>query len=255
MKIQVKEGWFVGKEFDGSDSWMDGESRGLFYSFLSAVFNDEVSVAKIADFLRPENSGQLEKSLELIPEDKSARLQEGIKELKQRWGGHLGDEEKENLDLRREFAYLFLTPHGVHPYESIYRGKKKLLMDKPWEEVRKFYRSIGIEKDKSQMHPEDHIAVELGFMATLAYMSGRFLLEEENTELVEEERRDMLKAQYSFLEQHLSKWVPQLCNDIAEKARHPFYRSVAELTAEFVRADLSCLQDYFTNDKFTEEGR
>ncbi len=258
-KTQRKEEWLFGREPQDVLSWVDGESRGLLYSFLSAVFNDEVSVDQVADSLNQENVWRLGNIFDLLPEEKGFKLKEGIKNIQKRWGEPFSDEkkEKENLDLRREFAYLFLTPHGVNPFESIYRGKKKLLMDKPWEEVRKFYRSIGVEKEKSQLHPEDHIAIELGLMAALSYMSGRFLLEEEEEdgELGQEEKKRMLQIQCTFLEQHLSRWVPQLSKDIMEKTRHPFYSSVAELTAEFIEADLYCLQEYFSNDNYTNEGR
>ncbi len=227
------------------------------YSFSSAVFNDESDVDKIADFLQEENLQQIENSLKLLPQGVGSPLQEAVEKLEKRWGKTFQQEEKEkeNLDLRREFAYLFLTPHGVSPFESIYRGKKKLLMDKPWEEVRKFYRRLGLQKDKAQMHPEDHIAVELGLMAALSYISGRYLLEENDKELRAKERKQMLEVQFTFLEQHLSQWAPQLCNDIMEKTRHPFYDSVARLTAELIHADLLCLKAFFTDDKTTSEGR
>lgn len=156
-------------------------------------------------------------------------------------------EEKEvetvNLNLRKEFAYLFLTPQGVHPYESIYVGKRSLLMDRPWEEVKGFYRSIGMEKDKKEIHPEDHIAVELGFMATFSFLSGRTLRGTEVDEIDENELSFALRVQYDFLEQHLLKWVPGLCHDILEKTRHPFYRSIAELTRGFLDADYIMLRE------------
>ena len=221
--------------------WIQGSSRGILYSFLSAAFKDEMNDRQIKEFLNKDNIASLKHSLALLPEETAAPLLSCLDELAASWrNGSLGNEtetEAEILELRKEFAYLFLTPHGVYPFESMYRGKRKHLMDTPWEKVRGFYRSIGLEKDKHETHPEDHIAVELGLMAGLAFLSGRVLPENEVGDLSEDDQRFALEAQEDFLKEHLLEWIPRFCNDVVEKTRHPFYRSVAVLTGLVIEAD------------------
>jgi TorA maturation chaperone TorD len=218
--------------------WVEGSIRGILYSFLSAVFNDEISVRQIKEFINKDNVTRLKESFALLSEEKAAPLLNCIADLTATWESRLGEnEEAEILELRKEFAYLFLTPKGVYPFESVYLGRKNLLMDKPWEEVCNFYRHIGLEKDKNEKHPEDHAAVELGLMAGFAFLSGKELPDSPLAEITEDEVNYALQVQRVFLEEHLLKWIPSLCDDIREKTRHSFYRSAAELTGLFVEAD------------------
>lgn len=224
--------------------WVMSKGRGVLYSFFSSVFKDEVSLEHIDVFLSAENRLLLEELLNTLPEENRHRMEEQVKVIKSYQSSGISGEQREeiNLGLRKEFAFLFLTPHGVYPFESIYRGKKKLLMDRPWEEVRGFYRSVGLEKDKSEMHPEDHIAVELGFMATFAFLTSS-AGENESAEEGTEDLPGLLQVQQSFLQEHLLKWIPDFCNDMEQKSRNDFYRAVAALTREFVWADSAALEE------------
>ncbi len=222
--------------------WIQGSSRGILYSFLSAAFKDEMNDRQLEEFLNKDNITSLKHSLALLPEEKAAPLLSCIDELAASWRNGTFGKEAEILELRKEFAYLFLTPHGVNPFESIYRGKRKQLMDTPWEKVREFYRQLGLEKDKQEKHPEDHVAVELGFMASLAFLSGRALPGLGPDEVSAEEIKAALHVQCDFLKQHLLQWLPRLGEDIAEKSRHPFYRSIAELMGQLLQADREMLE-------------
>jgi TorA maturation chaperone TorD len=225
-------------------SWIQGSSRGMIYSFLSAVFKDEISMEQIEEFTRKENVTRMKDSFAMLAEEKASPLLSCITDLAAAWENRFRKDGKEAeiLELRKEFAYLFLTPKGVYPFESVYLGRKNLLMDKPWEEVRNFYRHIGLEKDKNEKHPEDHAAVELGLMAGFAFLSGKELPDSPLAEITEDEVNYALQVQRVFLEEHLMKWIPSLCDDIREKTRHSFYRSVAELTGLFIEADGQMLQ-------------
>ncbi|MEW5919589.1 MAG: molecular chaperone TorD family protein [Bacillota bacterium] len=211
---------------------------------MSAVYKDEISIGQIEEFIKEDNVTRLKDTFALLPKEKTGPLLNCINELAATWKKRCRENgpERESLELRKEFAYLFLTPKGVYPYESVYRGKKNLLMDKPWEEVRNFYRRIGLEKGKNELHPEDHAAVELGLMAGLAFLSGRELPGTGSEEISEDELSFALQVQRDFLKKHLLQWVPRLCDDIGGKARHPFYRSVAMLAGLFLQADSEMLE-------------
>lgn len=225
-----------------SGNWLESFSRSEIYSFLSAVYKDEVNLDYIEASLSEKFwYEQGERAGRFCPEVANA-YQAFLSDLN-KWSDSVSgepDSVKEDLELRKEFAYLFLTPHGVKPYESIYRGKKNLLMDKPWEEVRNFYRWAGISKDNNEMHPEDHLSVELGFMAVFSYISGEEAADgkgEKSDQPGSDELTLALEVQQKFLELHLAKWVPAFCSDMQKKARHIFYINIAGLTGSFIELD------------------
>jgi len=72
-------------------------------------------------------------------------------------------------DLAVEYAGLFLNMRlvSVAPFESVYTSPEHLLMQEARDEVLSEYRREGLDKVKDFKEPEDHIALELGFMAYL----------------------------------------------------------------------------------------
>ena len=141
---------------------------------------------------------------------------------------------KVSLQLRREFALLFLSPRGgVHPYESVYRGTRRRLMDEPWLEVRRFYREAGIEKGQQELHPEDHVSVELGFMAYLCFAESHCRA----SDVSDTTLTDVTSTQYRFLDEHLIRWVPQLCRAIEAVPDTSYYHRVARFTSALIEED------------------
>ena len=98
-------------------------------------------------------------------------------------------------DLAVDYATVFLAAGSADgqaaiPCESIYTSPKKIFMQEAWEDVCRIYAEKGLTK--SSRHSdlmEDHLALELEFMATLV------------------KRRDP-KAEQAFIEQHLLNWLP-----------------------------------------------
>jgi anaerobic sulfite reductase subunit A len=144
------------------------------------------------------------------------------------------DLEKVRLDLAVEYAGLFLGVWGKpgHPSESYYLTKGQLIMQQPRDDVLKLYKAMGVDKAGQFKEPEDHIALELQFMAHLcdktnaALKDGNF-----------KDARKYLDVQRNFLDEHLGKWVPKLASDILTSARHEFYRAIAKITKAYVDAD------------------
>jgi TorA maturation chaperone TorD len=74
-----------------------------------------------------------------------------------------------------------------------------------------------VASKQQNKEPDDHIALELEFMAWLCNQSET-------------------AAQQQFLNNHILKWVPLFCSDVAKGADTSFYRIVAELTGAWVEA-------------------
>ena len=127
------------------------------------------------------------------------------------------DKSDHAMLVQQEYARLFLLPGGVKPYESIYRGSEPLLMQEPWVEVRDFYRLLGWRLERSTL-PEDHVAVELSFMAHLRCDGA-------TTEAAR------------FFQRHVVTWIPQLLEDIMSHRHADFYGSVADYGLAFLELE------------------
>jgi len=194
-------------------------NRSSTYAFLSRIFGKEVNENVLGNMLGDDFIG----SLREIENSHGSEMEEGAKMLEKYLSGiDEKDIDKVIEELSVDYARLFLLAGGVHPYESVHLGKEGLVMEKPWEEVREAYRKVGLAKGEGEKEPEDHIAMELAFMS---YLCGK----------------DESKMQKEFLEEHLLRWVPQFCDDVAQKAESDFYRGIAKLTKGFLALEQKAL--------------
>lgn len=116
------------------------------------------------------------------------------------------------------------------PIESLHR------VDRPpsdaSEDVTRQYHEAGFGAIDPVAGPDDHLGVELKFMALLC------LREAEAIEVGEHlQATRLVGLQSRFLDEHLLRWVPSYCARIAGEARHAYFVAVARLTAS------ACLRD------------
>jgi anaerobic sulfite reductase subunit A len=208
------------------------ENRKEIYAFLARTYASEATI----DYLRvlSEKSALFFASAQ-DPDLAGTDLAEGFKEIAGFASSLKGaDLEKVRLDLAVEYAGLFLGVWGkpAHPSESYYLTEGQLIMQQPRDDMLKLYRAMGVEKAGEFKEPEDHIALELQFMAHLcdktnaALKDGNF-----------KDAKKYLGVQRNFLDEHLGKWVPKLAFDILKSARHEFYRAIAKITKAYVDVD------------------
>ena len=93
-------------------------------------------------------------------------------------------------------------------------------MQKERDEVLFAYEEAGFEKDKSFKEPEDHIALELAFMAALSSGAAECLKKHDTAGF-----EKSLNMQKRFVDDHLSLWIGDLAHDVDESARIDFYLS------------------------------
>lgn len=127
-------------------------------------------------------------------------------------------------ELQVDYTNLFtgMRKFPVAPWESVYFSEERLVFQEQTMDVRAWYRQYGLEVINLKKEPDDHIGLELMFVAHLAGL-GVAALEAENAPKFEE----MLAAQRAFLAKHLFLWVPLWCEQILEFARTDFYRGLA----------------------------
>jgi putative dimethyl sulfoxide reductase chaperone len=137
-------------------------------------------------------------------------------------------------DLQADHFRLF-TGSGMPkapPWESYYRTEERLMFSHHTLDVRAWYERFGLVSERKGREPEDHIGLELEFMACLCDRSAESL-RKGNVQ----ETGAILQGQRDFLDDHLFPWVFRFCRNVDRSAGTEFFRAVARLTEEFLAWD------------------
>lgn len=106
--------------------------------------------------------------------------------------------------------------------------------------IRSMYADSGVVFNKLTGERDDHIAMELEFMAVLAEgMRSKADLSHMRHSCLE-----MADTQIRFLEVHLLKWAPRLAEELIRATKSPLYSGLAELLREFLADDLEQLRQW-----------
>jgi len=199
--------------------------RAFNYYFLARFYREEVDV----DLL-------LRMQEDLISDEGTPDLSDAASSGQKLLEGFMRSTADADLNvierqLAAEYASLFLNvgKKPVYPFESVYTSSEKLVMQKAYDEVLAIYRQEGLGKTELLREPEDHIAIELEFMAYLCQRCAEALQAGEGDQAL-----NYLAKQEGFLAEHLMVWVPAFCDDVEQAAKSDFYRGLAQLTREFL---------------------
>lgn len=138
--------------------------------------------------------------------------------------------------LRSEYTRLFLGPEKLPapPWESVYVNGEPLLFQESTLAVRDAYRRAGYLAAGYPREADDHVAIELDFMATLASKSCEAAVLD----------REALAVQLAFLEEHLLVWMDSFAERLcACDTVSGFYPSFARLAALVCRRDAEVLKE------------
>lgn len=169
-----------------------------------------------------------------------AELDQGYRMLAD-WLAHPGVDPVSDLavDYARVFLGAGISEGTVaYPYESVYTSAERLIMQEARDRVLEAYRARGFDKLKTLEVPEDHIALELEFMARLcrgARESGAAGDWAAAANLLRDQRR--------FLEQHLLNWTGAFCTDILGCSATDFYKALARITTGFLETERMIIED------------
>lgn len=220
-------------------------TRGTLYKFLSRSFSLEADEAYL-EWVMQLHPMIVKVSTQIDTEDfknGSERLQKFIDDVKAYY------EKDKSLflqNLAAEYASLFLNVGAIHVYlaESAYlgthsRGQKALLYEEPYFDVLRMYELYGFEKSKFFKEPEDHVAIELEFMAHLCDLASRSI-KEGNKEYA----LGFMKNQVEFLDLHLSKWMPLLVERLRKASMNDLYLALGDLLIGFISADRETASEF-----------
>lgn len=128
--------------------------------------------------------------------------------------------------LLDDYQRLFVGPGHLlaPPYESVHRTRDRLLFDTPTFQVRAAYNEFGMRAPRFGREPDDHLGLELSFLAHLCNVALDALEHEDGDGL---ERA--LNAQKRFLTDHLLCWGGDCLRMVEANATSWFYRGVGAL--------------------------
>jgi len=212
--------------------------RTTVYLMLSRVFSKEVDAAALTGI--EQISGTLAEvwgAIALSPDPDIAKGQEYLRTFYK--GTDSANRSRAIEELAREYASLFLGVGAktVSPCESVYRSGAGLLYQSSHFEVQEEYRRIGMAKSSRYGEPDDHIAVELGFMARLCELIQESLGKDRKKALLYLELQDV------FLKTRLMQWAPEMAKDIVAATSSEFYRGAAHLLTGYLRIDQALIEE------------
>ena len=194
--------------------------RSQTYWWLSELFldaPDQARVTRILDGARVAAGPQSDLPLK-------DRLDEFVVALAQ------SDVNTLAVEHARLFAGLGASYGAIPPYESLHVGNG------PREDrvtnVTAAYRDAGFERIDVPAVPQDHLAVELRFMALLA--ANESAAWDSSTR---DQARAWLEREQAFLDGHLLFWGPTYCERMATETREPFFGALARMTGAVLTLD------------------
>jgi len=131
-------------------------------------------------------------------------------------------------DLCSDYTRLLIGPGKViaAPWESVYFSDERLLFTEQTLKVRGWYQRFQFEIPNLYKEPDDHIGLELAFVAHLARQALVCLEQQERTAF-----ENILTAQRRFLAAHLLAFAPQWCKLVQDNANTDFFRGISLLTS------------------------
>lgn len=133
-----------------------------------------------------------------------------LAEVAQRMADALNSQQE---PLNEAWQRLFIGPFALPaaPWGSVYLDKENVLFGDSMLELRQWMRDNGIAHLSEQNEPDDHIGILL--------MLAAWLAEQDNQRCVDE-----------LLAWHLLPWAGRFVELFIQRADHPFYEGLGELT-------------------------
>lgn len=129
-------------------------------------------------------------------------------------------------DLQDDYLRLFIGLDTVLApvWESVYFNEEHLVFQEQTLAVRQWYARYGAEIERLHKEPDDHIGLEMIFVAYLAQRALSDLEREDKAAFKAD-----LTAQGQFLSEHLLRFAPAWYELVEENASTDFYQALGKL--------------------------
>ncbi len=141
--------------------------------------------------------------------------------------------------LRAEFWRLFggLGPAEAPPWQSVYLDPEKVPFGEETLKIRSLFTRFGLEYAETGRYPEDHIGLELQFLAQLSARAATLVASGDQAGA-----RQLHEGAQICLDAHLLRWVERFVSRVEAAAGSGFYGAIARITLGTLRADRAWLQ-------------
>lgn len=209
-------------------------NRHFLYTYVSRVFAaepDEAFLSFVEDDHTQEECALLDdaKKRGFVLQQAVVAILSGMPE---------GDSKVECL--RSEYTKLFIGPGKLpaSPWESVYITGEPLLFQESTLKVREAYRAAGFEAAGYPHEADDHIAIELNFLAVLAQKTlDACAADDADT------AKDLIDHQAQFLKKHILAWVNQFADRLTASKVSEFYSACANLASYVCKRDVDILNE------------
>ncbi|HVN16344.1 MAG TPA: molecular chaperone TorD family protein [Anaerolineales bacterium] len=202
------------------NSFLVGES--LLCGLLGKLLYEDLDQAWLESLIREDVFAEVPLGAD------QTETQRGL-ELLQRWANENRDgiSESEMKALKQDQLYLFIGIDKVLApvWESVYFSEQRLVFQVQTLQVREWYSRFKLQAERINREPDDHIGLELIF---IAYLAARALQAMEEND--ESGFNELLQAQRDFLSDHLLRWGPAWAKLVKKHAETDFYLGLGHLT-------------------------
>lgn len=199
---------------------------------LAKAFQSVFGVEPSADQLAALGSPAVRTAFRLM------RLDEGVAEPDTRAFFARTDERTDKAveHLRVKYTRLFIGPARLPapPWESVYRGEERLLLQSSTLEVRALYRSQGALPARYPAVADDHVALELGFLHLVSTRAHEALAN--GAEPGFPALSSLAADADRIVNGHLLAWLPRFSDVLSCDDPHGYYAVSARLLVRFVQA-------------------
>lgn len=125
--------------------------------------------------------------------------------------------------VRRDRTYLFymVGQSRTSPFESVYRTDDATMFGPTTLEVREVYRAHGLQFDRADSEPDDHVGLEFSFVAHLLEQAA------DELEAGGTDNPKALADLAQFLSQHVLVFAPVYLENVQTRAKTAYYRAIA----------------------------
>ena len=138
--------------------------------------------------------------------------------------GILNDERFHEVRIDATRLFAGAQTMAAPPWESVYFNKERMIFQKETLQVRAWYLRYGLQITQLNHEPEDHIGLELDFVAHLLKCTLE-AFENGNKNQADE----LLHETYQFIAKHPLRWIHQWAKKVQETAATDYFLGIAFL--------------------------
>lgn len=148
--------------------------------------------------------------------------------------------------LAVDYADIYLN-HSLHasPFESVWLDEDHLIQQEPMFKIREWYQRYGLSSSDWRVRSEDHLVLQLQFIA--------ILLDSDSVFPKDISLQKRLEDATHFMDEHLLLWLSDFTNLVMQRCATDFYASVVFLTNAYIEQLRDALAEITQIARPTEE--